>query len=285
MSNANNDITGRPPGWPQIPDLTNESSDPDARYSTEPLVLPPPKGNKLFGYLLGGGVVLAVFVLGAAMLLPSMCMVRYSAARVHSMNNLKQMGIALNNSASATENGEIPPAYGTFPPNSETSQSFFVSLLPYIDQGNLYLTAANRNIPVKTYIAQGDPFNPGTSGLISYGSNATLLTVDGAPTFPGSFGGRTSGVIVVFERTAKSGATWNNKASYLFDHNGSSSPEFSTPPNWSSVDTRATALTSAGCLVGMGDGSARVVTQSNADAGWAWAMDPSIGPSTTPNGW
>ena len=35
-----------------------------------------------------------------------------------------------------------------------------------------------------------------------------------------------------------------------------------------------TALSSAGCVVGMGDGSARVVNQASANAAWAWAMSP-----------
>ncbi len=91
-------------------------------------------------------------------------------------------------------------------------------------------------------------------------------------------------VIVVFERTAKSGATWSNSNSYLIDKNGSSSPEFTGPNSWSSYGTTATALTSGGCVVGMGDGSARLVNQSNASAGWAWAMDPSIN-SGQPAGW
>ncbi len=178
----------------------------------------------------------------------------------------------------------IPPSYGEFPVGG-TTQSFFVSLLPYIEQNGLYTNwASNTTTPVKTYIAPWDTYNPGTNGLISYGSNATLLTVGGHPMFPNSFGGRTSSVIVVFERTAKSGATWSSSNSYLFDTNGSSSPEFSGPASWSSYGSKATALTSVGCIVGMGDGSSRYVTRGNATAGWSWAMDPSI-TSAPPAGW
>ena len=194
--------------------------------------------------------------------------------------------MAVNNASTTSTRGYIPPSYSPYPPTNTTSgnQSFFVWLLPYIEGGCLYTqSAANSNVPVKSYIAWSDPFNPGISALISYGSNATLLTVDGA-TLPDSFAGRSANVILVFERTAKSGATWNNAGSYLMDTNGSSSPEFGAPPSWSGYG-RATSLKDAGCMVGMGDGSARVVTQSNANAGWAWAMDPSIGTTTIPNGW
>jgi hypothetical protein len=293
VSEANEDITNQPADGPRRRDFTNEP--PRGTDAYEPEQTAPPKSKTWL--LMPLGIAIPVVFIGVtvllsccvvsliALLIPAVQKVREAAARTQSMNNCKQMGLAVNSIADMTPTGNIPPSYGTFPAGSTTSQSYFVSLLPYIEQGNLYNNwASSSGTPVKTYIAPADPYNPGTSGLISYGSNATVLTVGGQPTFPKSFNGRTSGVIVVFERTAKSGATWSSSTSYLIDKNGSSSPEFTDSDSWSGYGTKATVLNTAGCVVGMADGSARIVTKDNASAGWSWAMDPSIN-SGQPAGW
>ena len=276
-------------------------------------------------------VVIAIIAILIGLLLPAVQKVREAAARTQSMNNLKQMALAVNNSASTSTVGYVPPSYGPYPPTNATqgNQSFFIWLLPYIEGGNLYTaTANNSTIPVKTFIAQGDPFNTGITNSISYGSNATVLGAaaigttsivpPGAntlvPTFPASFGGRTSGIMLVFERTAKCGATWNSplgagngqtaptynflyeSAAVTTNGPGLTVPEFTTPANWVAANGpgaqsgattpfgQATALTSAGCLVAMADGSARIVNQASANAAWAWAMNP-LNVNPTPAGW
>ena len=188
--------------------------------------------------------------------------------------------------------------------------TFFFALLPYIEQNNLY-TTPTATTPVKTYIAPSDPYNPGTSGLISYASNANLLNGDAVPTatspparLPSSFLGRTSSTIVVMERTGKTGATWLTTTvdtvgptDFLFDASAvgsagptgsgtTSFPEFTTQPvALPGYNGGATALTSAlGCTVGMGDGSARVVTNGNATSAWAWAINPQNA-APQPSGW
>jgi hypothetical protein len=292
MSEPNDDITNQPSETPRRREVTDQPQRGNDAYETDQTAPPPAKSKAWIFIVLGvglAGLLLCCPVMGFLLLIPAVQKVREAAARAQSMNNCKQMCLAVNNIASNTSKGDIPPAYGPFPVGGP-NQSFFTALLPYIAEQNLYNTwfaaqATTYSNPVKTYIAPGDPNNPGTSGLISYGSNATLLTVGGSPTLPGSFKGRTANIIVVFERTAKSGATWNSSNSYLIDSNGSSSPEFGSAASWSSYGTKATALTSAGCIVGFGDGSARVVTQSNANTGWAWAMDPNISSTQIPNGW
>jgi prepilin-type N-terminal cleavage/methylation domain-containing protein len=267
-------------------------------------------------------VVIAIIAILIGLLIPAVQKVREAAARTQSINNCKQMCLALNNIASNDTTAAIPPAYGPFPLGSATYQGFFFSLLPYIEQNNLY-NNPNPSTPVKTYIAPADPNNPGTSALISYGCNGNLLgyySTSGQttvpPSYPNSFGGRTSQVIVVFERTALTTATWYSPGApttspvgftapgsasattpvvnWLIESNptsvpggGSSSPEFTSPPAWhgyGSQSGQATALTAAGCIVGLGDGSSRVVTSSASAAAWSWAMEPSdILP--TPTGW
>jgi prepilin-type N-terminal cleavage/methylation domain-containing protein len=277
-------------------------------------------------------VVIAIIAILIGLLIPAVQKVRESAARTQSINNCKQMCLAVNNVASNSTAGNIPPSYGPFPVGG-TNQTFFVSLLPYIEQTNLYTaytqvavpTAATLATPVKTYIAPADPNNPGTTNQISYASNYLVLSQNNnAPTFPNSFGGRTSGVILVFERTAKCGATWAstgctagtttplttavgtflweqapttyNAGVYLTTAGGMSSttPEFTSAPNWVANTNlsqaqncktgQATALTQAGCVVGMGDGSSRIVGSGSASVAWAWAMDP-LDVNPAPAGW
>jgi len=254
-------------------------------------------------------VVIAIIAILIGLLIPAVQKVREAAARAQSLNNCKQMVLAVNNVASNTGTGDIPPSIGQFPAGSALTISFFTALLPYIEQQNLYTswstgsTAATPVIPtapVKTYIAPSDPNNTGTTNAISYGSNGGLLGTSTPAHLPSSFGGRTSGCIVVFERSAISGATWNSiasetttaapttstTASYLIDANFASTPQFTSAGTWTvgTTATTATALTSAGCIVGMGDGSARIVTSGNATAGWSWAMTPT-NTAPQPSGW
>jgi len=243
-------------------------------------------------------VVIAIIAILIGLLIPAVQKVREAAARTQSINNCKQMGLAVHNVASYSTNGDIPPSVGRFPGTAQSGPvySFFTHILPYIEQQNLYNNQIS-STPVKTYVAPSDPNNPGTNGTISYASNASLFTVNGSPRLPASFGGRTSGVIMVFERTGLSGATWQGTTtalpSWLPVGGGSGAtaaatiPDFNSPASWASSKsyiTRGTGLSSAGCIVGMGDGSARVVTSGAASAGWAWAIDPNNS-NAQPSGW
>jgi Protein of unknown function (DUF1559) len=234
-----------------------------------PAIAEPPR--TLFSTVLVGLVVGALVMLACGLLLPAVSRVRGPAMRLQSLNNLKQMGIALMNIAENTKTGSIPPAYGPFPPGQSQPASFFQHLLPYIEYNSMYSTPTDA--PVKPYIAPADPFNPGTNSTISYCTNATLLS--GQPCYPALFNGRSSAsLICVMERSGLNGAhKWTN------DNNSLGSP--GAPPLFPQLDTApATYLdgcpqgfSSSGCQVALGDGSARSVTKKQWKA-WNWACDP-----------
>jgi len=273
-------------------------------------------------------VVIAIIAILIGLLIPAVQKVREAAARSQSQNNLSQMGKGLHNvAANSPSQGYIPPAIGTFPigatttngPASAVNGAFFFHMLPYIEQKNVYDTNSTGAV-VKTYIAPMDTFNPGNTSAGSYASNYCLLNnwqanapvvAANPPRMPNSFFGRTSGVIVVAERTAASGGInrWSSAAlpgaasptaasnSSTFHHlyktsatavpAGQLSPDYGSPSKWGGWC--ATATTSAGVMVLLGDGSARIVTQGSAGGtvspgtvsggttstnAWMWAMNP-----------
>jgi Protein of unknown function (DUF1559) len=100
--------------------------------------------------------------------------VREAAARIQCGNNLKQLGLANHNCHDT--NGMLPPLVGRFPTQAAGAQAQTLQfwLLPYIEQDNLFKSAATgaatlydpANFPagneactalVKTYICPADP--------------------------------------------------------------------------------------------------------------------------------
>jgi len=110
-------------------------------------------------------VVIAIIAILIGLLLPAVQKVREAAARMSCSNNLKQMGTAIHNYASANDS-KLPYMLQYSPQSGWTWGPFFFLLLPYIEQQNIYNRAIgsgagwgnnNHNAVIKSYLCPSDP--------------------------------------------------------------------------------------------------------------------------------
>jgi prepilin-type N-terminal cleavage/methylation domain-containing protein/prepilin-type processing-associated H-X9-DG protein len=114
-------------------------------------------------------VVIAIIGILIALILPAVQAARAAARRMHCVNNLKQIGVALHNYHQTNDvfpPGGFPAYTPTVSTGNSSSPSAHARLLPYIEQQSLY-NALNWSLPVIN-----DPSPPGT-GYAPY-ANATV---------------------------------------------------------------------------------------------------------------
>jgi prepilin-type N-terminal cleavage/methylation domain-containing protein/prepilin-type processing-associated H-X9-DG protein len=129
-------------------------------------------------------VVIAILAILVGLLLPAVQKVRAAASRAKCQNNLKQLGVAVHNCNDA--NQKLPPLCGPFPQTGTgTYNSLHFWLLPYLEQENLYKSAA---VPggydestarvdqtvVPVFLCPADPSSP--TGVLADAANVGYFT-------------------------------------------------------------------------------------------------------------
>jgi type II secretory pathway pseudopilin PulG len=127
-------------------------------------------------------VVIAIIAILIGLLLPAVQRVREAAARLSSMNNMKQIVLATH-SFSDGNRGYLPNVTGIT--NRKYNYSLFISLLPYFEQGNLYgmvvqqagigETAGSEYV-IQVLVSPADPSPPSPpTSVCSYAANAMVF--------------------------------------------------------------------------------------------------------------
>jgi prepilin-type N-terminal cleavage/methylation domain-containing protein/prepilin-type processing-associated H-X9-DG protein len=137
-------------------------------------------------------VVIAIIAVLIGLLLAAVQKAREAANRIQCTNNLKQLGLASHNCNDTA--GRLPPAQGWFPGAKASSGagwgSVFFHLLPYLEQGNLYKSAATTGPnPMGESPGPSQPYFSSAAGVgtpsFVGASSLKVLTCPSDPTAPG----------------------------------------------------------------------------------------------------
>jgi len=168
-------------------------------------------------------VVIGIIAVLIGLLLPAIQQVREAALRTQSMNKIKQIDLATHSFAEVNAN-RLPSIDGN-PQSPNPGKSFFVALLPYLEQSNLaaWLAGLSASPPMlDAFVSPADPSisllqaSPNrTQSAASYAVNA--WAVYGSAALPGTFQDGMSNTITFAEHYAF-GCKYNGPFFYNSTH-------------------------------------------------------------------
>jgi type II secretory pathway pseudopilin PulG len=267
-------------------------------------------------------VVIAIIAVLIGLLLAAIMKAREAAVQLESANQVRQLVLALHGYAD-THHGSLPliPQHeqrGRVTLPIRSVRSLFVSILPYIEEGNQYQSALEKPMfagPIALFLSPADPTAMGALGkseaVSSYAANAQVFSYMNDPRLHTTFRDGTSSTIVFAEHYA-----FNcHGTSYYYAENvsfrgkfrratfadlqdvrpvTSGSPPVSEPsfgqltfqagpaPNKCMADMAQTPHRS-GMVVGVADGHVRTVTSNIAPTTFWGAVTPAGGEALGPD--
>jgi type II secretory pathway pseudopilin PulG len=232
-------------------------------------------------------VLIGVLLFFAAMAVPAIQKLREAASRSQSMNNMRQVVLAMHNFHDA--NNEFPPAVGSF--GTQTGPTHF-HLLPYLEQQPLFQAADGASWKNGTYgtVLQVfiDPRDPSLPDHLYKDWLATtnyavnwMVTREGKMQIANITDG-TSNTLMFSERYQMcNGAptawgypsihTWAPMFAYY------SAGRFQSAPSQDKCDPHLPQSLGRDIMVGMCDGSTRMISADIRPTSWHYLCDPSDG--------
>jgi hypothetical protein len=239
-------------------------------------------------------VILAMLSFFLGLLLPAVQKGNEAANRARCTNNLRQICIAMHNCADVYK-GALPPTVGPYPKGQKNYGTILFHLLPYLEQDHIYKGAkgivwknGTNTVAINTFLCPSDDTEPeknqykGGLATCNYAANWQVFSRGGAR-MPATFQDGTSNTIVFAERYQVCNdkpCAWGYPGVYYWAplYAFYSHGKFQITPKESECNP-ALAQTPhpAGMVVGMGDGSSRILTEQISPQTWWYACTPAGG--------